>query len=60
LAPDSWRAANLKRPDYAGLFLDGLEFHDTGIVRVLFDFGDLDLLILDIHPDGRRSASIES
>ncbi|XBB65934.1 hypothetical protein ABFU82_17670 [Nocardioides sp. WV_118_6] len=60
LAPGRWRLEYLERPDYSGLFLDGLEFHDSGTVRALFDFGDLDLLILELHPDGRRIASVES
>lgn len=59
LAPAEWRGWYLDRPDYPGLFLTGLEFHDDGTVRVLFDFGDLDLLILELHPDGRRTATVE-
>lgn len=59
LAPYEWRQYYFDRPEYPGLFLDGLEFHDSGMIRVLFDFGDLDLLILDLHSDGRRTATVE-
>jgi hypothetical protein len=60
LAPPEWRREHLYREGYRGLFLEGFEFHDDGTVRVLFDFDDLDLLILDLHPDGRRTATVES
>ncbi|MDO9439922.1 MAG: hypothetical protein Q7T73_03435 [Beijerinckiaceae bacterium] len=58
LAPSDWKAEhrNVSGDD---LFLEGFEFHDEGLVRVLFDFGDLDLLILDLHADGRSTASVE-
>lgn len=59
MAPAEWRSEHLARSDYAGLWLEGFEFHDNGIVRVLFDFGDLDLLTLDLHPNGHRAVSIE-
>lgn len=60
LAPDEWRSQYLGRSEFAGLFLEGFEFHDDGLVRVLFDFGDLDLLVLDLHPDGKRDVTIEA
>ena len=59
LAPDDWRQHFLAQPTYPGLFLQAFEFHDSGTTRVLFDFGDLDQLILDLHPDGRRAATVE-
>lgn len=59
LAPDEWRQQYFDRLEYPGLFLEGFEFHDGGTIRVLFDFGDLDLLILDLHSDGRRTATVE-
>lgn len=59
LAPHEWRQQYLDQPEYTGLFLEGIEFHDSGATRVLFDFGDLDLLILDLHPDGRQTATVE-
>lgn len=58
LAPSHWRADYLQRPAYPGLFVDALEFHETGLVRVLFDFGDLDILVLDLNPNGERSATV--
>ena len=59
LALSEWREQYLDQPEYPGLFLQALEFHDSGTTRLLFDFGDLDLLILDLHPDGRRTVTIE-
>lgn len=60
LAPQDWQERYRAEANYAGLFLEGFEFHDTGLVRVLFDFGDLDLLVLDLHASGERTVSIES
>jgi hypothetical protein len=34
-------------------FLEGVEFHTDGTARVLFDSGDLDLLILDLQSAAR-------
>ena len=59
LAPDDWRQHFLDQPTHPGLFLQAFEFHDSGTTRVLFDFGDLDQLIVDLHPDGRRAATVE-
>ena len=60
LAPVEWCREYLEKPGYRGLFLEGFEFHDSGLIRVLFDFGDLDLLILNVYPDGSRTATVES
>ena len=59
LAPQDWRDRYRAASDNGGLFLEGFEFHDNGLVRVLFDFGDLDLLVLDLHRSGERTVSIE-
>lgn len=58
LAPADWKS-QYANASGCGLFLVGFEFHDGGLVRVLFDFGDPDLLILDLKPDGARTVSIE-
>lgn len=58
-APKDWQAHYRTASDYAGLFLEGFEFHDDGLIRVLFDFGHLELLILDLHSDGERTVSVE-
>ena len=59
LAPTDWQDQYRNASNYAGLFLEGFELHDDGLIRVLFDFGDLDLLILDLHRSGKRTVSIE-
>lgn len=59
LAPKDWQERYLNSSNYAGLFLEGFELHDDDLIRVLFDFGDLDLLILDLHRSGERTVSIE-
>lgn len=60
LAPAEWCQEYLDKPEYPGLFLEGFEFHDDGVIRVLFDFGDLDLLVLGLNPDGTRRVTVES
>lgn len=59
LAPADWKDQYPDASGY-GLFLEGFELHDDGLIRVLFDFGDLDLLILNLQPDGRRTVSVEA
>lgn len=60
LAPKDWQDQYRDAPSYPGLFLEGFELHDDGLIRVLFDFGDLDLLILDLYPSGKRMVFIEA
>ena len=61
LAPPEWRhryvdeASNL---DLSDLWLDTVEFDVDGTTRLDFDFGDLDILVLEIDPDGVRHAYI--
>ena len=63
LAPDEWRRHYVEGgpgvADYSGLWLDGLEFHADGRVRLAFDFGDLDQLVLELRPDGCKRVTIE-
>ncbi len=59
LAPEDWKAEVRDSPTYPGLFLEGIEFDDGGLVRVLFDYDGMELLILDLHPDGHRSVVFE-
>jgi hypothetical protein len=44
--------------DYAGLWLDCLELHADGRACLNFDFGDLDQLVLELHPDGGKRVTI--
>lgn len=39
----------------AGLFVEGIEFDDDCLVRVLFDYDGMESLILNLHKDGHRS-----
>jgi hypothetical protein len=54
-APPDWHRSH---PD-ADLWLDGIEFHADGRVRLLYDFGHLDLLVLELHGNGAKDVSIE-
>jgi hypothetical protein len=63
LAPDEWRRhygeGDPGDADDSGLWLDCLEFHAGGRVRLVFDFGDLDQLVLELRPDGSKRVTIE-
>lgn len=63
LAPDEWRRHYVERgpgaADYSGLWLGCLEFHADGRVRLNFDFGNLDQLVLELRPDGGKRVTIE-
>lgn len=59
LASKEWHGEYDTGSERADLFVEGFELHADGLVRVLFDFGDLDLFILDLQPDGRRTATVE-
>ena len=54
-APPEWQ----RRYPHADLWLGGIEFHADGRVRLLYDFGDLDLLVLELHRNGAKHVSIE-
>ncbi|TCM47905.1 hypothetical protein [Kribbella sp. VKM Ac-2568] len=54
-APPGWHRSY----PHADLWLDGIEFHADGRVRLLYDFGDLDLLVLELHGNGAKDVSIE-
>jgi len=59
LAPTDWKGQYRQGAPGHELFLEGFEFHDDGRLRVLFDFGNLDLLILDLHPDRQPRVVVE-
>jgi hypothetical protein len=54
-APPDWQRSYPP----ADLWLEGIEFHTDGRVRLLYDFGDLDLLVLELHGNGSKHVSIE-
>ena len=63
LAPDDWRSHYLQggagAADYSGLWLDTVEFDADDMIRLSFDFGDLDQLVLELRPDGGLNVTIE-
>lgn len=54
-APSGWHRSH----PHADLWLDGIEFHADGRVHLLYDFGVLDLLVLELHGNGAKHVSIE-
>jgi hypothetical protein len=62
LTAEAMRSAPLQwRRDHQDveLWLQGIEFHADGLVRMLYDFGDLDMLVLESSGDGDRRVTIE-
>ncbi|MFG1624615.1 hypothetical protein [Kribbella sp. NPDC049227] len=63
LAPEEWRRrygeGGPGAADYSGLWLDCVEFHADGQRCLVFDFGDLEQLVLELRPDGSRRVTVE-
>lgn len=63
LAPREWRRhygnGGPEAANNSDLWLDCIEFHADGRRCLIFDFGDLDQLVLELHPDGGKRVTIE-
>jgi hypothetical protein len=55
-APAEWLQHYSSQPGppvFERLFLEGFEIDEHDMLSVMFDFGDLDLLVVELGSDGR-------